>query len=97
MNKSGHPVTPLKLALIGYGKMGKAIEEIAIQKGHSIALRIDHNNSQDLNHGNLSAADVAIEFTNPDSAFGNVKKCLEEKLPVVCGTTGWADKLDEMK
>lgn len=97
MKKIGHPITPLKLALIGYGKMGKAIEEIAIQRGHSVVLRIDVDNSADLNHGNISTADVAIEFTNPHSAYENVKKCLEHQLPVVCGTTGWTRQLDEMK
>jgi len=87
----------MKIALIGYGKMGKAIEEIAVHKGHQVILRIDHDNINDLTKEKLSAADVAIEFTNPHSAFENVSKCLEWGVPVVCGTTGWTDRLDEMK
>ncbi len=82
----------MNIALIGYGKMGKAIEEIAIQRGHKIVLKIDLDNASDLNAANLSKADVAIEFTSPASAFNNVMKCLEHKTPVVCGSTGWLDK-----
>ncbi len=87
----------MKIALIGYGKMGKAIEEIAVQKGHSIVLTIDLDNLDELNASNLSKADVAIEFTGPHSAFGNVMKCLEAGIPLVCGSTGWLDKYDEAK
>lgn len=87
----------LRLALIGYGKMGKAIEEIAIQRGHSIGIRIDFDNLSDFKKENISAIDAAIEFTSPHSAFENVKKCLEWNVPVICGSTGWTDKLDEMK
>ena len=87
----------MKLALIGYGKMGKAIEEIAIGKGHEIVLRITRSNLAELTTGNLSGADMAIEFTNPHSAFQNVKKCFEAGIPVVCGSTGWTEKLPELQ
>jgi 4-hydroxy-tetrahydrodipicolinate reductase len=87
----------MKLALIGYGKMGKAIEEVALQRGHEIVLTIDEPNLHDLTKENMSKADVAIEFTGPHSAYDNVRTCLEFNTPVVCGSTGWTDKLDEMK
>lgn len=81
----------MKIALIGYGKMGKAIEEIALQKGHEIVLKIDINNSHELTESNLKKANVAIEFTGPHSAFENIKKCIEWGLPVVSGSTGWLE------
>jgi 4-hydroxy-tetrahydrodipicolinate reductase len=87
----------MKLALIGYGKMGKAIEEIALHKGHEIVLKIGRSNIEEFNNERLSQADVAIEFTNPHSALENVKKCVEAGVPVVCGSTGWTDQLDEIK
>lgn len=87
----------MKLALIGYGKMGRAIEEIAIQMGHDIVLKIDIDNASDLNAGNICRADAAIEFTGPGSAFENVMKCLQFRTPVVCGSTGWLEKWDEVK
>ncbi len=87
----------MKLALIGYGKMGKAIEEIALKKKHEIALRISSFNRQELTVPSLQDADVAIEFTNPQSAAKNIKKCIDAKVPVVCGTTGWLNNLEEIK
>jgi 4-hydroxy-tetrahydrodipicolinate reductase len=87
----------MKIALIGYGKMGKAIEEIAIQRGHTIVLTIDENNPVDFTKENVNAADVAIEFTGPHSAYENVKKLMDFGAPVVCGSTGWLEKLDEIK
>lgn len=87
----------MKIAIIGYGKMGKAIESIAVEKGHEIVLKIDLHNAEDLNRENLSKADVAIEFTGPHSAFDNVTKCLEYGVPVVCGSTGWLDKWELVK
>lgn len=87
----------MKIALVGYGKMGKAIEEIALQKGHEIVLKIDVDNAADLNSENIAKADVAIEFTSPHSAFDNIMKLLEYKIPVVCGSTGWLDKLDAVE
>lgn len=87
----------MNIALIGYGKMGKAIEEIALQRGHVIVLKIDINNVSEFNQENLSKADAAIEFSSPHSAFDNVMKCLQFKTPVVCGSTGWLDKYEEVK
>lgn len=87
----------MNIALIGYGKMGKAIHEIAKQRGHEAVLIIDMDNQADFNAENLAKVDVAIEFTSPHTAFANVIKCLEHKVPVVCGSTGWLDKLDEAK
>lgn len=79
----------MKIALIGYGKMGKAIEEVALSKGHEVVLKIDLDNAVDFNQENIAKADVAIEFTGPHSAKQNVLKCLELGIPVVCGSTGW--------
>jgi len=87
----------IKIALIGYGKMGKAIEEIALQRGHEIVLKIDVDNAADLTAANLQKADAAIEFTGPHSAFNNVMKCLSFGVPLVCGSTGWLDKMEEVK
>ncbi|MGB3008512.1 MAG: 4-hydroxy-tetrahydrodipicolinate reductase [Chitinophagaceae bacterium] len=87
----------MKLALIGYGKMGKAIEEVALHRGHEIVLKIDLPNMHEFTQENLAQTDAVIEFTSPHSAFDNVKKCLEFNIPVICGSTGWTDKLEEMK
>ena len=87
----------MNIALIGYGKMGQAIESIAIEKGHQVVLKIDINNASEFNKENICNADVAIEFTGPHSAFNNVMKCLEMGIPVVCGSTGWLDKWEEAK
>ena len=86
----------MKIALIGYGKMGKAIEEIALSKGHEIILKINDENLADLNTTNLERCDVAIEFTNPESAIGNMKNCIDAGVPVVCGSTGWVAKQAEI-
>lgn len=85
----------MKIALIGYGKMGKAIEKIAIARGHEIVLRT--NSQQPLEKELLKDADVAIEFTNPETAYTNILKCFEANVPVVCGSTGWLDKLPAVK
>ena len=87
----------MKIALIGYGKMGKAIESIALSKGHEIVLKIDIQNNQDFTEAALQKADVAIEFTGPHSAYENVKKCITWGVPVVSGSTGWLDKWAEIK
>lgn len=79
----------MKIALIGYGKMGKAIEKIALSKGHEIVLRIDLENNHELTTQNLLNSDVAIEFTGPSSAFTNLIKCAKAGIPAVCGSTGW--------
>jgi 4-hydroxy-tetrahydrodipicolinate reductase len=82
----------MKIALLGYGKMGKAIESIALNKGHEIVLKIDIQNNQDFTEAAIQKADVAIEFTGPHSAFENVKKCIAWGVPVVSGSTGWLDQ-----
>jgi 4-hydroxy-tetrahydrodipicolinate reductase len=87
----------MKIALIGYGKMGKAIEGIAVNRGHEIVLKIDEYNLSAFNKKNIGTANVAIEFTGPHSAYENVKKALEFDVPLVCGSTGWLEKLDEME
>lgn len=87
----------MKIALLGYGKMGKAIEKIALERGHDIVLKIGVENKEDANPENLKKADVVIEFTGPESAFENVSKCLSLGLAVVCGSTGWNDKLETAK
>lgn len=87
----------MKIVLVGYGKMGNAIEEIALQKGHEILFRIDEESVDLLESEQLKTADVAIEFTTPVSAFGNIMKCFDAGLPVVCGSTGWLDKLPELQ
>lgn len=82
----------MKIALLGYGKMGKAIEKIALERGHDIVLRKDDKNSYE----GLSEADVAIEFSIPEAAVKNISTSLEQKIPVVSGTTGWLEKFDAM-
>lgn len=87
----------MNILLIGYGKMGKAIEAIAKQRGHTICGRMDSSSTaKDLKDA-LCSAMVAIEFTNPTAAPGNVSACIAAKVPVVCGSTGWNEKLEEMK
>jgi 4-hydroxy-tetrahydrodipicolinate reductase len=85
----------MKIALIGYGKMGRAIEEIALQRGHEIVLKVSIENVQDNTIENIRKADVAIEFTGPESAYDNVIKCLDAHIPVVCGSTGWLHRYEE--
>ena len=87
----------MRIALIGYGKMGQLIEEIALEKGHTISLRITSKNIADFTAANLADTDVAIEFTTPHAAYDNVKKCIDFGIPVVCGSTGWNAQLPEMK
>ena len=86
----------LKIALIGYGKMGKAIDELALERGHTITCRITEENIIDMNSETFTKSDVAIEFTAPGSAVANIKKCFNVNLPVVVGTTGWYDRFDEV-
>lgn len=81
----------MKIALVGYGKMGRIIETVAQSRGHQIVLRIDLDNAAELNAENISKADVAIEFTGPHSAFSNLDKCMELGIPTVSGSTGWLD------
>ena len=87
----------MKIALIGYGKMGKAIEEIALQRGHEIVLKITSANIIDFTKENLQKCNVAIEFTNPESAINNLRACIGASVPVVCGSTGWGEQEDAIK
>ncbi len=92
-NKRPTKIIQMKIALIGYGKMGKAIEAVAISRGHEIVLKISSANRHDLHSAGLKDTDVAIEFTRPDAAKENVYICLSAGIPVVCGTTGWNEGL----
>jgi 4-hydroxy-tetrahydrodipicolinate reductase len=87
----------MKIALIGYGKMGKAIEEIAVAKGHTIVLRVSRDNKEDNTADKLRTADVAIEFTGPESAYDNIIRCLDAGVPVVSGSTGWLTRMAEVR
>ena len=87
----------MKVAIIGYGKMGHEIEQVLLDRGHSVALIIDQENVADLNAEKLADIDVAIEFTTPTTAYSNVRTCIECGTPVVSGTTGWHDKLEELQ
>lgn len=87
----------MNIALLGYGKMGKIIEKIALDRKHEIALKIDYNNLEDLTVENLRKADVAIEFSTPDTVLGNIAKCFEANVPIVIGTTGWYGQLQQIK
>ncbi len=86
----------MKIALIGYGKMGKTIEKMATEQGHQVVLKFDVDNFGEFTVKNIKKADVAIEFTRPEGAAENIKKCIEAGVPVVCGTTGWLEKKDEV-
>lgn len=83
----------MQIALLGYGKMGHTIEKIARERNHDVVLKINDENLEDLTIENIRKADVVIEFTNPDSAVENILFCLQNHVPVVCGTTGWLDQL----
>ncbi len=87
----------MKIALIGYGKMGKIIERIALQRGHRIVSIIDIDNPEEFGSDSFKSADVAIEFTMPHTAVHNVRKCFEAGVPVVCGTTGWTSELPQLR
>jgi len=87
----------MKIALIGYGKMGKEIEAIALKAGHEVVLKVSTANKHELNTQNLSAADVAIEFTRPDTVFDNLVFCFQAGIPVVTGTTGWHERIPEAR
>ncbi|MCC8361401.1 4-hydroxy-tetrahydrodipicolinate reductase [Salinimicrobium sediminilitoris] len=81
----------MKIALLGYGKMGKTIERLAVERGHEIVLKI----SDDIEKADLQKADVAIDFSVPDAAFKNITTCFEKQVPVVSGTTGWLKQYDK--
>lgn len=83
----------MNIAIIGYGKMGKAIEEILVQRGHKVPLKLNHKPEPE----DLKGIDVTIEFSNPEAAFENIKTLLENNVPTISGTTGWLARLDEIK
>lgn len=87
----------MKIALIGYGKMGHTIERIARERGHEIVAIIDKDNQQDFESEAFRSADVAIEFSMPSAAMENYAKCFAANVPVVAGTTGWLDRINEIK
>lgn len=87
----------MKIALIGYGKMGKTIEQIALSRGHQIVSVVDINNPEEIRSDNFKRADVAIEFTTPATALGNYMNSFAAGVPVVSGTTGWLDRIGEVK
>src|SRR5258708_965472 len=89
----------MKFALIGYGKMGKAIEQVIVEqnRGDEIVLKISDQNLHELTTENLKKADVAIEFTTPQSAVANIYRCFDAQVPVVVGTTAWLAQLEEVK
>ena len=87
----------MKIAIIGYGKMGHMIERIALDRGHEISVIIDTDNLADIDSKAFRKSDVAIEFTQPDTAVNNLLRCFSAGVPVVCGTTGWLDSLEAVK
>ncbi len=87
----------MNIALLGYGKMGKEIEAIALQRGHTIVLKVAETNANTFTNDDLKKADVAIEFSTPHSVISNIKKCFNTQVPVVVGTTGWYDSFTEIE
>lgn len=87
----------MKIAILGYGKMGQIIDKFATERGHEIILKVNAENLDDLTVENLKDADVAIDFSTPDSVLGNISTCFDAGVPVVVGTTGWYGKLQEVK
>ncbi len=86
----------MNVAIIGYGKMGHEIERILLERGHNVGVIIDVNNREDLKSEAFAAVDVAIEFTTPETAYHNLKACLEAGVAVVSGTTGWLNHYAEI-
>ena len=81
----------MKIAILGYGKMGKEIERIAISRGHEIVIKSDGNDMYD-----ISIAHIAIDFSTPESAYNNILNCINNQIPVISGTTGWLKKYDDI-
>ncbi len=90
-------MSKLNIGLVGYGKMGKTIEKLAVQRNHEIILRISSSNMLELSGPNISSLDVAIEFSRPESAINNLSILAENKVPTICGTTGWLDSYDMIR
>lgn len=87
----------MKIALLGYGKMGKAVEKIALSKGHEIVYKVNLENAYDFMPISLENVDVAIDFSMPSAAVDNIVKCFEAHVPIVVGTTGWYEQFDQIK
>lgn len=87
----------MKIALVGYGKMGKEIDKIATERGHQVVFRISHETQNDIHRIDPSNTDVAIEFSQPESAYENLKIVLSKQVPTVCGTTGWLEKQKDIE
>jgi 4-hydroxy-tetrahydrodipicolinate reductase len=87
----------MKIALIGYGKMGHEIERIALERGHEVVCTIDIDNQDVFESEKFRSAEVAIEFTRPETALENYRNCFKANVPVVSGTTGWLELMDEVK
>ena len=87
----------MKAAIIGYGKMGREIERILTERGHEAALIIDTDNAHELDAAHLAGIDVALEFTTPETAYRNIRTCIECGVAAVSGTTGWTDRLAELQ
>ena len=87
----------MKILLLGYGKMGKAIEAIALKRGHEIVGKLNDENLADLEDFNGSNTDVAIEFSQPDAAYDNLEYCMENGIPAISGTTGWLEQKPEIE
>lgn len=86
----------MNIAIFGYGKMGKEIEKLALERNHNVILRVDENNITSIGKDNFKEVDVVIEFSTPESAFNNINVCLDNNLPVVSGTTGWLNQFDKI-
>lgn len=87
----------MNIALVGYGKMGKIIEEVALSRGHEVTVKIDIDTLADFNPDKFAQVDAAIEFTGPHTAFQNVMKCLSMNTPIVCGSTGWLEQIKQVE
>jgi 4-hydroxy-tetrahydrodipicolinate reductase len=87
----------MKIALLGYGKMGQIIERFALERGHEVVLKINIDNVEEFTTANLKKADIAIDFSAPDAAIDNIYRCFEAEVPVVVGTTGWYGELQKIK
>lgn len=87
----------MRIAILGYGKMGRIIEQFANERGHEIVLKVNVDNTEDLTLVNLKKADVAIDFSTPDAALSNIELCFDAGVPVVVGTTGWYGHLQTVK
>lgn len=87
----------MKATIIGYGKMGREIERILLDRGHTVALIVDRDNADELDNDHLADIDVALEFSTPATAYDNIKRCIAARTPVVSGTTGWTDRLGELE